>query len=238
MPLPKINEFPTFFVTLPSSGKEISYRPFTVKEQKILMIANESTDNKEKEIVRAITDTVESCVQDNVDIDDLPVIDLEYLFLQIRTRSVGEVSEYQAKCKKCDKMTPVSTNLIDLNVDMSAMKENTIKTDDHKITLRIPSNSHIAQMATMNLTTETEIIDYMVRGCLDTLRTEEGVIYFKDEDPDDILDFVNHFTPEQYQTLVEYISNVPSLRHEQKFTCESCGEENILEIEGLFNFFQ
>ena len=109
--------YPTFELELPSNGKTVKYRPFLVKEEKVLLLALESQD--EKQITSAVKDLIKNCVISRIKVDNLPSFDLEYLFLQIRSKSVGEVVEFNTKCEKCNHTIPVSVDISNLVPDMS-----------------------------------------------------------------------------------------------------------------------
>ena len=116
MALPKLNSEPKYELIIPSLNKKVKFRPFLVKEEKVLMIAMES--GNQKDALSAILDTISVCIQDEIDLNALTTFDVEYLFLQLRSKSVGETAKLSLKCEKCETANPVSVKLDDLNINM------------------------------------------------------------------------------------------------------------------------
>ena len=137
MALPKINDVPKYTTTIPSNGKTIHYRPFLVKEQKVLLIALESQD--QQNILRAMVDTLKACIDENVDFYNLATFDIEYLFTKIRSKSVGESSTISITCESCNEQTPVKVNLDDIKIDVPAKNKIIQLTDTAKLIMRYPS---------------------------------------------------------------------------------------------------
>src|SRR5210317_1931752 len=137
MALPKLNAA-RYTTIIPSTGKEIDYRPYLVKEEKILMLAMESQD--QQQIVKAIKDVLSNCIYDDVNVDKLAMFDLEYLFLMLRSKSVGENVELKAKCEHCEEQNEVSLNISNIKPPQNAENSNVIElTKNIGITIRYPT---------------------------------------------------------------------------------------------------
>src|SRR6056297_1695954 len=137
MALPKLNS-PTYELKIPSTGAEVSYRPYLVKEEKILMMAMESNDTEQ--MMRAVTDVIRSCTSDSIDVNTLAMFDIEYIFTQLRAKSVGETSTIKVNCKSCDSSNEVDVNLEEVRVDVPESDTHTIPlTDTVGVSLRYPS---------------------------------------------------------------------------------------------------
>lgn len=236
MALPKINGTPEYELTIPSTKQKIKFRPFVVKEQKVLLIALESRD--QKQILNAITNTVDACITSNINIADLASYDLEYVFTQIRAKSVGEVSNIRVKCSKCNEFHDYSIDLTTIKVD-SPTTSNVIQlTDKVSVKLKTPSygamvdNEHLIKAATQTDTLiETLIIS------LDSLKTEEDRISFADETREDIMEFIDNLNANQLNDLLNWVNNMPKLKHAVEFDCGACNHHNTITLQGLSDFF-
>ena len=137
MALPKLNTAPNYEMVIPSSGKKVRFRPFLVKEQKAMMIAAESNDNKV--MFRSILDVLLACIEDKVYKNQLTSFDVEYMFLQMRSKSVGESSQVRVKCSECNEFNDLSINLEQIKVDVEKTTEKVQLTDDITVELNYPS---------------------------------------------------------------------------------------------------
>ena len=165
MALPKLNNFPEYETIIPSTNKTIKYRPFLVKEQKVLLIAMESQDTKQ--IINAVTNTILACVKDKISINALTTYDVEYLFTQIRAKAVGEKATINNNCEKCETPNEVSIDLSKVVVNMTEKSSAVIVlSDDIKLTLRHPGYNDISKMD-IGLS-NTESMMGLVYACLDS----------------------------------------------------------------------
>ena len=234
MALPRLNESPKYEIIIPSTQKSIRYRPFLVKEQKVLLMALESED--QRQILNSIVNTIEACVIDPVKTQELTTFDVEYMFTQIRAKSVGETSDIQIKCKSCEHMNPIKIKLDDIKVDMPKI-DNTIKLDDkYAITMRFPKYASSIETA-VNGKTSTEQMYSMIANCLDTLNTDDEIINFADEAKEDILKFVESLTSAQFEKIVSFVRQMPQLKHDVQYDREACGEKNEAVLQGMQDFF-
>ena len=231
MALPRLNDVPKYTLKIPSTKKEITYRPFLVKEQKVLLMALESQDDKQ--ILQAILDTIEACVLDKINATNLALFDLEYVFLKIRSVSVGEGAEVTIKCQKCE--NPVKTK-IDLNsITFDKMPENRIKIND-KYTIQMMYPTFNTTISGVSNSTLAEQVYISAIGCLDKLLTNDEVIDFKDETEEEKKAFLESLTALQFESIIEFVNNLPRLRKEVEYKCEECNTINKTTLEGLQDF--
>ena len=231
MALPRLNDVPKYTLKIPSTNKEITYRPFLVKEQKVLLMALESQDDKQ--ILQAVLDTIEACVLDKINATNLALFDLEYVFLKIRSVSVGEGAEVTIKCQKCE--NPVKTK-IDLNsITFDKMPENRIKIND-KYTIQMMYPTFNTTISGVSNSTLAEQVYIAALGCLDKLLTNDEVIDFKDETEEEKKAFLESLTALQFESIIEFVNNLPRLRKEVEYKCEECNTINKTTLEGLQDF--
>lgn len=231
MALPRLNDVPKYTLKIPSTKKEITYRPFLVKEQKVLLMALESQDDKQ--ILQAVLDTIEACVLDKINATNLALFDLEYVFLKIRSVSVGEGAEVTIKCQKCE--NPIKTK-IDLNsITFDKMPENRIKIND-KYTIQMMYPTFNTTISGVSNSTLAEQVYISALGCLDKLLTNDEVIDFKDETEEEKKAFLESLTALQFESIIEFVNNLPRLRKEVEYKCEECNTINKTTLEGLQDF--
>lgn len=234
MALPKLNDSPKYEIVIPSTQKSIKYRPFLVKEQKVLLMALESGD--QRQILNSIVNTIDACVEDPIKVNDLTTFDVEYMFTQIRAKSVGETSDIQIMCEKCEHMNPVKIKLDDIKIDFPGDKKSIKLNDKYTINMKYPKYTASIESAVEGKSTTEQMYNLIVH-CLDTLMTDDDVINFDDESHDDKLSFVEGLTSAQFENIVEFVRNMPQLKHKLNYDCEACGEHNEHELQGMQDFF-
>lgn len=235
MALPKLSEVPWYDVQVPSNKKQVKFRPFLVKEEKILLIALESEDTKQ--ISNSVMNIIESCVKGD-DFNHLTITstDVEYLFLMIRSKSVGEEIKLNLKCEKCQGDSEVSVNINDIKIESKSLPKEIELTDSIKIEVKQPSFYQLSQNQEMiNANTQTEQIFSLIKEVVTAVLTEEERISTKDVTKEEFQDFVDSMTQEQFSKIREYIESIPRLRHKINFK-GPCGHENNLMLEGLQSF--
>ena len=240
MPLPTI-ETPTYELKLPSSNKRVKYRPFLVKEEKILIIALES--KSENEITNAVTDVLKKCIlTKGVDVDNLPTFDIEYLFLNIRSKSIGEDIKLTVTCPDDNETKVPVTIYVD---EIKVQKQKGHSPDivlDNKMTLRMKYPS-LNQFVKNNFNTEDEadtMVDKtfrVVADCIDTIYTEEDAWDAKDYTPQERLDFVQQLNSKQYKEVEKFFSTMPKLSHKIEVVNPNTKEKGSVILEGLADFF-
>lgn len=243
MPLPII-DVPTFDLTIPSTDKNIKCRPFLVKEEKILLMALETRN--EREILNAIKQVVNNCIIDfnGHDLDKIASFDYEYIILKLRARAKGEVLKIQYKgledveCEECKKPKVIS---IDLNlVEVKKNKNHTNKiqlTDDIGVTMTYPKLTYINDLIDTQTKDDALRNFLLVVNCIENIYDKENVYTKKEVGQKDIEEFVEKLTSEQFDKLYEFIITMPRLEHEIDLTCQTCGRKETQVISGLHNFF-
>ena len=236
MALPKLNDTVKYSITIPSTGQEIRYRPFLIKEEKVLLLAMESRDPKM--IMNSILDTIYACVEDEVDFGNLPVFDIEYVFLQIRTKSVGETSDVKIKCKSCEEYNDITVDLDSIKVT-KPKKIKTIKLNDtYTLEMKYPS---IKDVINSGILAENVSIAEMtfksIALCVNALLTDEERIEMADESAEEIDNFINSLSSKQFNDLKKFVDSIPQLQHKVEFNCTSCEEPNTVNLRGTDDFF-
>ena len=233
MPLPTIAT-PTFELNLPSSGKKITYRPFLVKEEKVLILALETGDTKD--ITRAIKDTLKACVKTRgVKIDQLPTFDIEYLFLNIRAKSVGETVKVLVTCPDdMETQVPVEIDIESIQVQKSDDHTVDIEIDDqYKLRMKYPS---LEQFVNNNFTfTEEDDVFTMVAACVDLVYDEETA--YDDFTEKEMIKFLEQFNSSQFKRIESFFDTMPKLSHTVSVTNPVTGVESDVTLEGLSSFF-
>ena len=238
MPLPKIAT-PTYQLELPSTGKTISYRPFLVKEEKVLVIALESEDTKQ--ITSAIKAVLKGCIlTKGVKVETLPTFDIEYLFLNIRGKSVGEDLEVNVTCPD-DNATqvPVTIFLDDIEVQKDENHTNKIKVDDSiMMELRYPSlDQFIKNNFDFNDKSAMDQSFDLIASCIDKIYTEDEVWAAADCTKKEMKDFLEQMNSSQFQSIEQFFETMPKLSHTIKVTNPKTKVESDVVLEGLASFF-
>ena len=240
MPLPTI-ETPTYELKLPSSNKKVKYRPFLVKEEKILIIALESRD--QSQITNAVQDVLKKCIlTKGIDVDSLPTFDIEYVFLNIRAKSIGEDIKMTVTCSDDgETKVPVTIYVDEIKVNKSKDHKIDIVLDD-KMTLRMKYPS-LNQFVKSNFDTEdnpetvVEKTFQVVADCMDTIFTNEDAWDAKDYTPQERLDFIQQLNSKQYKEVEKFFSTMPKLSHTIEVVNPNTKEKGSVVLEGLADFF-
>jgi len=234
MGLPKLNSA-NYELSLPSTGATIKYRPFLVKEQKALMIAQESEDDKviENTFAQIITD----CVEDKVDPYKMPMFDIEYVFLKIRSKSVGEIAELRVTCPD-DEETKVNVSIPLEEVDVQ-MKENHTNvitlTDDISVIMRYPC---LGDMKGFNALGETKSLFEMVKRCIHEVHDGEEIYRRVDMSEKDLEDFIDSMSSKNFESVGEFFSSMPKLSYDLEVVNPKTKVKSVIPIEGLQSFFE
>jgi len=230
MPLPVL-ETPTYNLVVPSTKKKLKYRPFLVKEEKILLIAQES--ESENQILQAVKDIIESCTFSKIDVNKIPMYDLEYIFLKIRSKSVGEVISFQLKCEECGEYNKVELNLEDVEVQFpdEQIDPNIELTDSVGITLKPINLSDITKSK------GEDAISEALMSSIDSIYDSDNVYSASTCSKKELETFVDSLTHQHLEKIQKYLLNQPTLKHTIEYTCEKCGHKNSYELSGLQSFF-
>ena len=239
MPLPKINT-PTFELVLPSNGKKIKYRPFLVREEKILIMALESEDMKQ--ITDAVIQILSACILTRgVKINDMSTFDIEYLFLNVRSKSVGETVEVNVTCPD-DNETSVSVNidLDSIKVQKDKNHKNTIKLDDNLyMKLKYPSLKQFIE-SNFEASNPNNTIDStlsVITSCIDMIYNDEESWSGSESSQKELEDFVENLNTKQFQMIEDFFTTMPKLSHKVKVKNPKTEVESTVILEGLAAFF-
>ena len=238
MPLPKIST-PTYELELPSSGQTVKYRPFLVKEEKVLVIALESEDNKQ--ITNAIKAVLKSCIQTRgVKVEHLPTFDIEYLFLNIRGKSVGEELEVNVICPD-DEETQVKTtiNLDDIQIEKDENHTKQIKLDDNlMMEMKYPSlEQFIKNNFDFDEKNQMDQSFELIATCIDKIYNEDEVWATADCTKKEVNDFLESMNSSQFKEIETFFETMPKLSHTIKVTNPKTKVESEVVLEGLASFF-
>jgi len=232
MTLPKIVT-PTYELEIPSSKEKITYRPFLVKEEKILLLAQES--EKDSEMLLALKQIINNCTYEKVEVEKLPMFDLEYIFLQIRAKSVGEVVNLKLLCEDDgETYADVQVNLDEVDVEFTEGHSNSIQlTDEVGIIMSYP------QINMMDLSSDsgTENVFGIIKNSINQITEGETVYERADFTEKDINEFLDSLTTEHFKLIQEFFETMPRLRHEVKFKNPKTKKQNKITLEGLNSFF-
>jgi nucleoid DNA-binding protein len=237
MALPRINETLNFTMTIPSTGQKVKYRPYLVKEEKVLLQAFESGDTKT--CLEAMADTLAACIDanENVDVSSLATFDVEYMFVKVRSQSVGETSRVQIKCAECQTPNTVVIPLDEVEIDVKKDDAVIPITDNISVEMRYPTYRTLMEN---DLSADTENMDTamsVLASSVAAVLTDEERIDAAEQTTSELVEFLSSMTTTQLQSLSDFLEKMPALRHEIEFTCEECQHENKLELKGLSDFF-
>ena len=241
MSLPKLN-VPVYEAILPSTESVIKYRPFLVKEEKILLTALE--DETGAALPKAVKQIINNCIQEKLDVERLPTFDIEYLFLRLRAKSVGEEITVglqpwgcpQNEDKLCKFTTEVSINLEEVKVVKDKEHTNKIMlNDDVGIMMSYPNLDVMKQFA--ENASESEIGMKLMKNSISMIFTEEETHEKNSFTEEELDEFIESLTSDQFVKLRQFFDTMPQLKHVAKYTCNTCGEEKETTIQGLDSFF-
>tara|TARA_Y100001938_G_scaffold67203_1_gene93290 strand:- start:33 stop:758 length:726 start_codon:yes stop_codon:yes gene_type:complete len=240
MPLPTLTT-PTYELKLPSTGKKIKYRPFLVKEEKILIIALETRD--QGEMTNAVKDVLKKCILTRgVKVDNLPTFDIEFIFLNIRAKSIGEDIKLTVTCPD-DRETQVSTTIYVDEIQVVKPKDHTtdiILEKDLTLRMKYPSlNQFIESNFDVNDSSE-DVVDktfQVVADCIDTVFNKEESWDSTDYSPQERLDFIKQLSSKQYKEVERFFATMPKLSHTIEVVNPNTKKKSSIVLEGLADFF-
>jgi len=236
MALPKL-DIPIYELVVPSTDEKIKYRPFLIKEEKILLIAMESGANED--IIQAVKQIVSECTFNTLKLGDMPMFDVEYIFLQIRSKSVGEVSKLKVLCKDDGKTyANVEVDLTEIEVQVNDDHTNKIElTDEMAIIMKYPTIDSFSTAGISDITAEN-MLDVIV-ACIDKIYDKKGeeVYDSKDSTKKELMDFVEQMNTTQFQDVQAFFDSMPKLRHEITVKNPKTKKENKVTLTGLNDFF-
>lgn len=238
MPLPKIST-PTYELKLPSTGKTVKFRPFLVREEKVLVIALESEDTKQ--ITTAIKDVIRNCIHTKgIEVETLPTFDIEFLFLNIRAKSLGEEIEVNVICPDDETTTvPVTINVDDIKVQKDDKHTNKIKLDETlMMEMKYPSlDQFIQSNFDFSETNQLEQSFQLISSCVDKIYSEEEAWDSSDVTKDEIVEFLEQMNSSQFKEIETFFETMPKLAHTIKVKNPNTKVSSSITLEGLSSFF-
>ena len=239
MAIPKI-DLPTYKLEIKSIGKEVTFRPFVVKEEKILLMALESRDYETS--LDAIKQIVRNCVLDELDVESLPLYEIEFLFLNLRARSIGEIVSLQYVCenvidgkKKCKGKMDLEVDLLKVAIDHKPLDNSIILSNGVGIKLNYPTIS-VSKVLIEKLSSKDAPIE-ILKQCTEYLYDENQVYKINEMQQGEFEEFVNNLTTEQYRKIKNFFMSMPILRYENELVCGKCSKKHTIKLEGLLDFF-
>ena len=233
MALPKLST-PKYMTKVPSTGKEVEFRPYQVKEEKMLMMAAESQD--ERQIIGAMKDLIIACTFGALDINKLTMFDLEYVFVKLRSKSVGETTTVGMTCTECNEKTDIKVSLEEVEVNVDKNLDSKIELSDGVgVTMRYPGINDMMDIGGEQ--TDVDKMMSMIRASIDTIYTSEEVFNIKEQSSTEVDEFIDSLTSKQFSKIREYLEKMPTAQMNIEYECEHCNAKNNQVIKGTANFF-
>lgn len=239
MALPKI-DVPTFELTLPSSGKKVNFRPFLVKEEKLLLMA--AISNDEAEIKRTIKQIINNCLLDKLDIDSMPVFDIEYVMLNLRIKSIGDVVKNQYICNNvvdeekeetCGHEFNIEIRLGDIEIKKEPVEDEIWLTKDVGVKMRWPRFTALRKK-------DADVSPYnydLLVDCVEYVFDKDQTYKLKEQSKKEIEEFFDGLSKEQFDKIVDFLDKVPKFEVSKDHVCEKCGFHHHIKIKDLTSFF-
>jgi len=241
--LPKI-DVPVFSINLISNGKEIKFRPFTVKEEKLFLMANEGEDLNT--LIDTTKQVLNNCIISDIDIDTLPVFDIEYIFLNIRARSVSEIVNLNYKCNndiknendddthKCHHMVQLDVNVLDIKPTNKKQDTKIEITDKVGMVMKYPNFNTIKKYEGKN---QAEIILKLTADCIEYIYDGDQIYYTKDTPENELVEFIESMQTKDLEKIKKFFEDMPKISKDLDFKCGKCGYQEKITLEGLESFF-
>ena len=239
-----MNATPVYTLTIPSTGKEFKYRPFLVRDEKALLIAQQSEDPIV--MLDSIKNVIESCAKSDVNVNTLSSFDVEYIFLNLRSVSIGEIIALRFKCDN-DHGADNEKAYAEINVDLRTAKVVGLPTNGQKpnkidlfgdvgVMMKYPTIDTIKKLDEAEGGDIDQAFDIVV-DCIDYIYSADEVFLAKDQKREELIEFLNNLTSDQYQQIQRFFRTMPSLRIDIQYTCPVCGKVHNKYLEGLESFF-
>ena len=237
MALPK-HSTPIYNLTIPSTGKSVKFRPFLVREEKALLLAQQSEDNTI--LVDTLKNIIISCVVDKVDVDSLAMFDLEYMLLQIRAKSVGEIVELAFRCDVCEDpkaKTTLSFDLTKMEVTKDPLHTKKLNLFDNVgVVMKYPNIDAISKFDETDFDDIENIFNLIIES-IDYIYSDDTIYHSNEQTTAELVEFVENLTQEQFQKIKVFFETMPKLRHDIVYTCPVCQKVHNKYIEGIESFF-
>jgi len=240
MALP-LNSTPVYSLVIPSTKKSVNFRPFLVKDQKALLLAQQS--ESDKVMVDTLKTVIKSCITEPIDIDSLAMFDLEYIFTQLRAKSVGETVDLIMSCD-VDHGEQNKNAKVQVKVDLNQIQVTSKDDHDKKIPLwgdvgivmKYPSVDTLKKFQTIN-ESDTDGIFNMISQSIEYIYNSDEIFHTKDQSKEEMSEFVNNLTTEQFQKIQHFFETMPKLSYDVNYTCPVCSKHHVARLEGMDSFF-
>ena len=227
MALPKLNETPKYSLNVPSTGQELRYRPYLVKEEKILLMASSSEDPKQ--IMNAVHDTIAACVE-GIDVRNLTTFDLEYIFIQLRSKSTGETSEILVKCPHCQSQQKVTIPLNEIEVTETTANPVIKISDKVTVVMKYPSYQDVPS--------DTDDVGFtLIAASIKEVIHGDEKVDIDDEPIESVIAFLESMTNDQFQLIAKFFEDAPAVKYNLELICQKCTTASDIEIKGMQSFF-
>jgi|TARA_Y100000310_G_scaffold18977_1_gene18618 hypothetical protein len=234
---------PKHELNIPSTNEVVKYRPFLVKEEKVLLMAQES--NEEKTIIDAMKEIVKNCVETKLDIDKMPLFDIEYIFMKLRAKSVGEIVKLKyghpgatnSSNEKCEHFEEIEVNLDKVEVSRTEGHDTKVKlTDDIGLVMRYPQIGMMEKVRAAE--TEVETLFDVIRGCIEMIYEGDEVHYPKDYSKKEMETFLESLNTDQFVKIRNFFETMPKIRYETEYECTECNQREKVTITNIQDFFE
>lgn len=236
MALPKPST-PVYELTIPSTGAKVKYRPFLVKDEKALLIANQSKDHKV--MIDTLKETISSCIMSKLDVDGLAIFDIEYIFCKLRAKSVGELIELALVCSSCEGKVKSTIDISTVEVEKPKdHKKKFILFDKVGVALKYPNYDLIEKLKNTETSDNVNVIFAVILECIEYIYNDDEIYYANETSPEELIEFINNLTKDQLEKITTFFNTMPKLKKDLSFDCPHCKAHNEIVLEGLSNFFQ
>ena len=234
MALPKLNSTPKYEMNIPSTGETVRFRPFLIKEEKSMLIAAESGDNRT--ILLSLLDTLKACCDAEINENKLSTFDVEYMFLKLRAKSVGETTKIGVKCNNCGHTNTLDVNIEEIEIKKPEAEKLVQLTDKIQVELDYPTFSDVLNSDLGIKSTASEQLFSMMNFVFKTVITDDERINLKEVSKEELTDFIESMDSRQFSKVKDFIQEIPKLRHSYDIECGGCKENIKGDMEGLANF--
>lgn len=217
-----------------SDGQELKFSPYTVKQEKVLLVALESRDVKQ--IIEAIYNVLEQCVHTEIDVRKLPQFEIENIFLNIRSKSVGEAANLALRCEECEHVNITSHDLLSFQFEKPVVDNKVVINDQMGVMLKYPTINELKDYLGEGEQTATMMIDIIAKS-IDYIYDEEQIYQSADATQEELVQFIESMSTTQFKQMTTFVENIPTIKKPISFDCEKCSHHNDIVLEGLQSFF-
>ena len=231
MALPKIST-PVFFIKIPSTGKEFKFRPFLVKEEKILLMAQQGENS---DVLFALKQIINNCCFDDLNVEDLATFDLEYIFLKLRAKSVNNLIKLRYRDTEDDKIYDFEVNLDDIEVKFQEETDNKVQINEEVgLVLKYPNVKVTEKL--VNIEDQAELLNKILVHCIDVIYDKENVYPASESTEQELTEFLENLDTKSFKKIEDFFSNMPKLHHEIRYQ-NSLGNDRVINLDSIQDFF-